>query len=293
LHVPEWLPLPAGSGAFPEEVKAAAAQPPSKKVSRVSLHESQNITHHFVKEEQPAEEQRMPSMLEMLQAQQAQVGVAEAEGSEEDETEDCEGAQEQTRPEAAHAVAGADGLRDVLGMPQLDFDGAAAVTAMPSMMDMLQAQLGAAASGIDTRLSSGIEVDDATKEVLSQMLDESRITVNTPPLDFFAAAGPPFSLSSSALALYTHDSHHSWSVFRHFDSCSMLHHTLFTSFCMGLLFILDVLTHVCAAVGHLFSRHALDRVEHRWFKQLAWLKPPLVDRRKGSAWAAKLRRSLL
>jgi hypothetical protein len=175
-------------------MEAIASQAPTKKASRVSLHESQNITHHFCKEEQPAEEPRMPSMLEILRAQEAQAadtqtGAADAE-EEEDETDDSQEEEGETgRPETAPAAGSIPGFRDVLGMPQLDCHGAAAVTAMPSMMDMLQAQLGAAVSGIDSRLNSGLEVDDATKEVLSQMLDESRITVNTPPLDFFAAAG--------------------------------------------------------------------------------------------------------
>jgi hypothetical protein len=56
---------------------------------------------------------------------------------------------------------------------------------MPSMMDMLQVQLG-------SRLNSGVEVDDTTKAERSQMLDVSRITVNKPPIEFFAAAGPLF-----------------------------------------------------------------------------------------------------
>jgi hypothetical protein len=179
-------------------VGATVGQAPAKKASRVSLHESQNITHHFSPEGHGAAEQRLPSILDVLQAQKQEASRAcagdEVKLAETEVNNHAERSKDDTHPgEACARAIGAEnvGPRAVEGVSQLDFEAAAAVTTMPSMMDMLQ--LGMAASLGCCRHNSDLELDDATNEVLSQMLDDSRITINTPPLDFFAAAGAPSS----------------------------------------------------------------------------------------------------
>ena len=120
---------------------------------KVTLHESQNITHEYVKADLPAED-NMPSIMDLLNAR----GPMES---------------------------------------------ATASQPLPSLMEELQQ----AQSAPDTSLAGtmrtarhrprayvkqeSMAVDDATRSVLSDVLaynstDESK---NTPPLDFFAAAG--------------------------------------------------------------------------------------------------------
>jgi hypothetical protein len=119
----------------------------SKKRSKVSLHESQNITHEYVKERCHVGESTVPSTTDILQAEQP-------------------------------------------------LDSAM----VPSLLEVLQAQEAAAAASLaqqpqrpakwDYRSRNhSVVIDDATNDVLSQLTGESRVTVNTPPLDFFAAAG--------------------------------------------------------------------------------------------------------
>ena len=158
----------------------------ARKTSRVSLHESQNITHTYAKESGGAPAPpRAPSAMDALQAQGGAPTVAAgAPGGAGSESLDAA-----LREGEAAAAA-------------LDFEAAAAGAPMPSMMDVLNAQAAEAkkargvgagrgkAQPLDYRSRHrSISVDDETNKVLSMVVDATRVTVNTPPLGFFAAAG--------------------------------------------------------------------------------------------------------
>lgn len=116
---------------------------------KVTLHESQNITHEYVKADAPAEE-KMPSIMDLLNAR----GPVESD------------TQSQPLPS----------LMQALNQPQ---------PVLASTMRTARKQPRAYVK------QESMCVDDATRSVLSDVLaynstDESK---NTPPLDFFAAAG--------------------------------------------------------------------------------------------------------
>jgi hypothetical protein len=161
-----------GSTGVSESAQSqSSASGSTKKRAKVSLHESQNITHHVDypdASDEPAApgteslHERAPSALEFLKAQAAATAAATAD------------------PPPASA---------------------------PSLMEFLptgqvvrhaRARAGAASAGSPEagvfdyrRLHGSAVIDDATNEVLSALLSTNgtHVTVNTPPLDFFAAAG--------------------------------------------------------------------------------------------------------
>lgn len=116
---------------------------------KVTLHESQNITHEYVKADSPSEE-KMPSIMDLLNARGC-------EQSDSDSLPLPAVMQEQNAPCASMTGTMCPGRQQTHKYVKQDSMG----------------------------------VDDATKSVLSDVLaysstDESK---NTPPLDFFAAAG--------------------------------------------------------------------------------------------------------
>lgn len=128
---------------------------PKKPSVKVTLHESQNITHEYVKPESPTDV-KMPSIMDMLQAR----GPMESDGESEE------------LPALLHA----------LNQPQKSPGEPSLVGTMRTARQQPREY---------AKQESNMSVDDATRSVLTDVLaynstDESK---NTPPLDFFAAAG--------------------------------------------------------------------------------------------------------
>lgn len=140
----------------------------------MSLHESQNITHEFQDEAAAARnEQRVPSIMDMLQAGAPQCDEPTVQKSSLMEFLQQQGQQKQQTHQQDEGVE-----------------------AVPSSAEKLLPCLLAVKTSLDAggNTQVSLSIDDATRDVLTGLLkmtstDELK---STPPLDFFAAAGVQF-----------------------------------------------------------------------------------------------------
>jgi hypothetical protein len=245
---PHWRALSEHHDVHPcTGTRASKKEEVVKAHVKVSLHESQNITHQYVKDDQPKEE-RLPSLLEVLQAQEAdacaastcedvlgKLEVADADRS----VSQPAGSQQlpslmdvlqAQQPNVLHQHQQCDSTHGALGLTisRKIVGRSAAQPAqdqqLPSLMDVLQGQqpivqqqdhevdskqstLGLAMTrrpaerpdqGLPVHILqdpvsrvASIMMDDATRAVLSGLLayHDGHIPSNSPPLEYFAAAG--------------------------------------------------------------------------------------------------------